>query len=107
MILNQAQHGICSFSAFSASIITLAVQKFGISKMFNVFLRSFLCLSRLYLFDQKHRKIREIFISHSEILLQFKITFLFLFTLKYNYSLINKKVKRTVFIENVCYNIHY
>ncbi len=33
-----------------------AAQKFGISKIFNVFERSFFCLSRLYLFDQKYRK---------------------------------------------------
>ncbi len=35
-----------------------AVQKFKISKIFNVFLkkRGFLCLLRLYLFDQKYRK---------------------------------------------------
>ncbi len=38
------------YSAYSA------VKKFGISKILYVFWRSFLCSSRLHLFDQKYRK---------------------------------------------------
>ncbi len=49
--------------------IYTVVQKFGISKIFNVFIKSLFCSSRLYLFDQKYRKKQE----YCEILLQFLI----------------------------------
>ncbi len=50
-----------------------AVQKFGISNILICFKRSFLCSSRLFLFDKKYRIVYFV-----KILLQFKITVFYL-----------------------------